>query len=154
MNNNLLPLTGFKMSIGSNDFKTTQRFAVSATMPGVNIGEISATYRNFAGYVASDHVVYDNLTVRFAVDEKMLVYDELFQWMLDNTTFNTTKAYDIMLNFLSSNFNISRSVNFVNAFPASIGSIEFNVQNTDVEYAYIDVTFRYDFFEFVTESNI
>ena len=149
MNNNLLPLTGFKMSIGSNNFKTLQHFAVSATMPGVSIGEISATYRNFAGYVSSDHITYDNLTIRVAVDEAMTVYDEALQWLTDNTTADVTKPYDIMLNFLSSNFNIARSVNFVNAFPSSISAIEFNVQNTEVEYAYIDIVFRYDYFEFV-----
>jgi len=149
MNNNLLPLTGFKLSIGSDKFKTLEHFAVSATMPGVNIGEISATYRQFAGYVSSDHINYDNLTVRIAVDEAMIVYDEVFQWLMDNTVYDTMRSHDIVLNFLSSKFNISRSVKFINAFPSSIGSIEFNVQNTEVDYAYIDVVFRYDNFIFI-----
>jgi len=148
MNNNLLPLTGFKLSIGSDTFKTIERFAVSATFPGVSIGEISATYRNFAGYVSSDHIVYDTLTIRVGMDENLVVYDEAFGWIMANTTANTMLACDIMLNFLTSKNNISRAVKFVNAFPSSIGSIELNVQNTDVEYAYVDIVFRYDFFEF------
>jgi hypothetical protein len=30
-----------------------------------------------------------------------------------------------------------------------MGGVEFSVQQTDSEYAYVDVTFRYDYFEFI-----
>jgi hypothetical protein len=53
------------------------------------------------------------------------------------------------LHFLTNHNNISRSVRFANAFPTNIGGLEFNVQQTESEYAYVDVTFRYDYFEFI-----
>jgi hypothetical protein len=53
------------------------------------------------------------------------------------------------LHFLTNHNNISRSVRFANAFPTNIGGLEFNVQQTESEYAYVDVTFRYDYFEFL-----
>ena len=149
MNNNLLPLTGFKMSVGTDQFKQLQHFAVSANMPGCNIGEISTIYRNLSGFSPSDHLKFESLNVRFAVDESMLVYNEVFQWLSDCTTSNVLPVYDISLSFLTSKFNISRSVSFRNAFPSSISGIEFNVQNTEVEYAYIDVVFRYDDMSFL-----
>jgi len=148
MNNNLLPLTGFKMAVGENQFKLLQHFAVSANMPGVNIAEVSTTFRNLSGYVPSDHISYDALNVRVAVDENMHVYDEVFSWLSSCTTSNILPVHDIVLNFLTSKFNITRSVSFKNVFPVSISSIEFNVQNTEVDYAYIDVGFRYDNFTF------
>jgi len=149
MNNNLLPLTGFKLSVGTDQFKHLRHFAVSANMPGCNIGEVSTTYRNLSGYVPSDHISYDSLNIRFAVDESMVVYDEVFQWLSSCTSSNVIPVHDIVLNFLTSKFNISRSVSFSNVFPSSISGINFDVQNTEVEYAYIDVIFRYDNFVFV-----
>ena len=56
------------------------------------------------------------------------------------------KTVDLPLCIMSSHNNVNRKFVFKNAFPTSLGSIEFNVQNSDVEYAYVDVTFRYDYF--------
>lgn len=149
MNSNLLALTGFKLAIHSEDFKYTQYFAVSASFPAVSLPEVTTGYRNKQGFVPGDKLNYDPLTIRIAVDEKLESYREIFNWIHANTVSDTPIDYDMTLHFLTNHNNISRSVRFAKAFPTNIGGLEFNVQQSESEYAYVDVTFRYDFFEFV-----
>ena len=150
IDSNLLSLTGFKLSIhNSSDFKHTQYFAISASFPSVSLPEITTGFRNNQAFVPGDKLAYDPLTVRVAIDEKLESYRELFNWIRNNTTNNNLTIHDITLHFLTNHNNVSRSVRFANAFPTNIGSLEFNVQGTESEYAFVDVTFRYDYFEFL-----
>jgi hypothetical protein len=73
----------------------------------------------------------------------------MFGWMLHNTKSDALKSHDIALSFITSHNNISRVVRLVDAFPTNLGGVEFNVQSSETEYAFVDVTFRYDYFEFL-----
>ena len=149
IDSNLLSLTGFKLFIHTEEFKHTQYFAVSASFPSVSLPEVTTGFRNNQGFVPGDKLAYDPLTIRVAIDEKLESYREIFNWLHSNTTNDNLIIHDITLHFLTNHNNISRSVRFTNAFPTNIGGVEFNVQQNDSEYAYVDVTFRYDYFEFV-----
>lgn len=149
IDSNLLALTGFKLFIHSEDFKHTQYFAVSASFPSVSLPEVTTGFRNLSGFVPGDKLAYDPLTIRIAIDEKLESYREIFNWIHSNTTNKELTVHDATLHFLTNHNNISRSVRFANAFPTNIGGLEFNVQQTESEYAYVDVTFRYDYFEFI-----
>jgi hypothetical protein len=148
MNSNLLSLTGFKLEINNIDFKHTQYFALSASFPAVSLPEITTAYRNSTGFVAGDKLAYDALTVRVAIDENLESYNEIYDWLRYNVENAKLKTHDITLCFLTNHNNVGRKVRFTNAFPTNLGGIEFSVQQTDVEYAAIDITFRYDWFEF------
>jgi hypothetical protein len=149
MNSNLLSLTGFKLIINNIDFKYTEYFAVSASFPNVSLPEITTGFKNMAGFVSGDRLVYDALNIRIAIDENLESYNEIFNWLTHNTKTQTLKTYDILLCFLTNHNNVGRKIKFMNAFPTNLGGIEFSVQQSDVEYAAVDVTFRYDYFEFV-----
>jgi hypothetical protein len=150
MQYNLLALTGFKLIIGSADeFKLSEFFAVSASFPGISLGEIDTPYRNRQGFIPDDVLKYEPLTIRMAVDEELLSYNEILNWMLHNTQQEKLKTHELILHFMTGHNNVSRQVRFTSAFPTSCSGIDFNVQNTATEYAYVDVTFRYDRFEFL-----
>lgn len=149
IDSNLLALTGFKLFINSEDFKHVQYFAVSASFPSVSLPEVTTSFRNNQGFVAGDKLAYDPVTMRIAIDEKLESYREIFNWMHSNTTNRDLTVHDITLHFLTNHNNISRSIRFANAFPTTIGGLEFNVQQTESEYAFLDITFRYDYFEFI-----
>ena len=150
MQYNLLALTGFKLTIGgTNEFKLSEFFAVSATFPNISLGEANASYRNRQGFVADDVLQYEPFTIRIAVDDQLLAYNEMHDWMLHNTQQEKLKTEELTLHFMTGHNNVSRRVKFINAFPTSLSSIEFNTQNTSVDYAYVDVTFRYDRFQFI-----
>jgi hypothetical protein len=151
MNSNLLSLTGFKLQIHTVDFKHTQYFALSASFPSVSLPEVTTGFKNNAGFVTGDKLAYDPLTIRVAIDENLESYNEIFNWLTHNTKNDDLKVYDITLCFLTNHNNVGRSVRFTNAFPTNLGGIEFSVQQSDVEYASIDVTFRYDYFEFIED---
>lgn len=149
MNSNLLSLGGFKLQIDSEEFSHTQYYAVSASFPAVSISEVSTSFRNNQAFVSGEKLNYDPLTLRIAIDEGLVSYREIFNWMYSNTTGSTITDHNMTLHFLTNHNNISRSVRFYRAFPTNLGGIEFNVQQTDPEYAFVDVTFRYDNFEFL-----
>jgi len=148
MNSNLLSLTGFKLLIHTVDFKYTQYFAVSASFPAVSLPEVTTGFRNQSGFVSGDKLAFDTLNIRVAIDENLESYNEIFNWLRHNTQHDKLKVYDMTLCFLTNHNNVGRKVKFTNAFPTSLGGIEFSVQQSDVEYATVDVSFRYDYFEF------
>ena len=148
MNSNLLSLTGFKLLIHTVDFKYTQYFAVSASFPSVSLPEVTTGFKNQAGFVSGDKLAFDTLNIRVAIDENLESYSEIFNWLKHNTQNDNLKIHDMTLCFMTNHNNIGRKIRFANAFPISLGGIEFSVQQSDVEYATVDVGFRYDYFEF------
>ena len=149
MNTNLLSLTGFKLAIESSEFKNTEYFAVSASFPSISLPEVQTSFRNQQAFVPGDKLAYDPITIRVAIDENLNTYNEMFGWLLHNTKSDALKTYDMSLSFITSHNNISRVIRLVDAFPTNLGGVEFNVQSSETEYAFVDVTFRYDYFEFV-----
>ena len=149
MATNLLALTGFKMQFNTDLFPLTERLAVAASFPSISVSEVAINFSNKAGFVSSGFLQYGELSVRIAVDERLGVYDELYNWLKRNSEGGALESYDLVLNFVTSHFNVSRSVQFTQVFASSIGGMELNTQASDVEYAFIDVTFKYDNFNFL-----
>lgn len=146
-NRSLLSLANFKLIINSKDFSNTEFFAVSANIPSISVGEISTGYRNYAGFVSGEKLNYDPFNIRLLVDEDLEVYKEIFSWMRQNTSDKLPlKTVDMTLMLMTSHNNPSVWFRFINAFPTSLGQLDFNNQVQDVEYAAIDATFRYDYF--------
>lgn len=147
-NRNLLPLTGFKIKFGAQIFKNLEFFATSVSLPSISISESNIPFKQGTVYAPADRISYDSLSVQFALDENLVVYNEIHNWMkrqLDEVEF-----YDMTLSFLTSHNNVSRTVLFTNAFPVSCSGISLSTNASDVEYGNIDVGFRYDTFEFLS----
>lgn len=149
MATNLLSLTGFKLQFNTDLFPLTERLAVAATFPSVSVSEVAINFSNKAGFVSSGFLEYGELSIRVAVDEALGVYNELFDWLKRNSEGAALETYSLVLNFVTSHFNVSRSVQFNAVFASAISGVELNAQASDVEYAYIDVTFKYDNFNFL-----
>ena len=119
-------------------------FCQNFTLPTVTATEAVINRPTMDVYVPGDKITFDELAITMLVAENMENYVEVYEWMSrkDNA------VDDIIVYILSSKNNVNRTVTFKNAFPTSIGSIAFNVQDADVTYAQVDVTFRYDYFTF------
>ena len=152
-NRNLLPTANFKLIINSTEFANTEFFAVTANIPSVSVGEATAGWRNQAGFVSGEKLNYEPFNIRMVIDEDLVAYREIYNWIKHNTSENDLKISDITLMLLSSHNNPNTWFRFVNAFPTSLGSIDFNSQIQDVEYNGIDVTFRYDYFVITSASD-
>jgi len=147
-NYNFLSPTGFKLVINRQKFANTEYFCTSAALPTVSLGTTETNFRQFKGYMPGD-VSYDEFSVRIAIDEDLVVYKEIYDWIISNRDNESIEVHDAILLIMTSHSNVNRQVQFTNIYPTSIASLEFNSQNTDVEYFQADVSFRYDYFKFL-----
>lgn len=145
-NRNLLPLQKFRLVINAQNFSNTGYFAVTANIPDIQAPAAPANFKNNKGFVPGETLEYGTFNCRIAVDEDMVVYRELFDWMKSYTNKTGVAVNDMTLLIFTAGGKVNNSFKFVNAFPTSLGSLDFNVQNAEVEYAYLDVTFQYDYF--------
>jgi hypothetical protein len=126
-------------------------FCQNFIMPGISVNEVTIARPQNDAYVPGDKIMVDPLNITMLVAENMENYVEIFDWLqravkTDNAA---DKFDDILVYILSSKNNVNKMVTFHNAFPTSLGSINFNVQDADITYAQVDVTFRFDYMTIV-----
>ena len=175
-NRNYMSPLGFKLILSKTpkvDF-----LCQSANIPGISMGTaVQSTYLKDIP-VPGDKVLYEDLTIRFLVDEKMENYLAIYKWITglgypesfgqykqlqkDDFRNNTvTEAIedprffefsDATLQVLSSNYKPSIHVNFKDAFPISLSTLEFDASIRDYNYFTAQTTFKYTIFD-ITDPN-
>ena len=152
-NINLLSPTGFKLTINREKFANTEFFLTTFSIPDITITPVELRYRNAISYESGEPRAFGDLSVRFAIDEDMKNYTEMYQWLEDNSLTGSNKGqierHDMILSVMSSHNNVNKQFQFKDAFPTSLSGVEFNSQNTDVEYLQADVSFRYNEFKII-----
>ena len=128
----------------------TSYFCQNFIMPSVTVTETTVARPQRDVFFPGDKIISEPLMITMLVAENMENYTEIYNWMLNsvNSVNGADKYDDILVYILSSKNNPNSAVVFKNAFPTSLGSISFNVQDSDIVYAQVDVTFRYDYFTF------
>lgn len=128
----------------------TSYFCQNFIMPSVSVQEVAVARPQTTAYFPGDRIDFESLNVTMLVAENMENYVEIYDWLNRAVKSNNSedKYDDITVYILSSKNNANAIVTFHNAFPVNIGSIGFNVQDADITYAQVDVTFRYDYFTF------
>jgi hypothetical protein len=144
-NINMLSPTGFKLTINREKFANTEFFITSFGIPSISSGEVQTNFRNNIGYMPGEAITFEALSLRFAIDEDMNNYTEVFNWMKANKETNFER-HDMILSVMTSHNNINKQFQFKDAFPVSLSGVDFNAQATDVEYLQADVSFRYNEF--------
>ena len=147
-NFNFLSPTGFRLTINRNRFANVEYFITGITIPNVSMGETSQGFRGHTSFLAGDAISYDTLSLRFAIDEDLKNYREIFDWMINNRE-NGLDFSDMILSVLTNHNNGNREFQFRDAFPISLSGVEFTTQATDVEYLQADVSFRYSEFSVI-----
>jgi len=175
-NRNYMSPLGFKLILSKTpkvDF-----LCQSANIPGISMGTaVQATYLKDIP-VPGDKVLYEDLTVSFLVDEKMENYLAIYKWItglgypesfgqykqLKKDDFRNDNVRDqqsdprffefsdATLQILSSNYKPSVLVNFKDAFPISLSTLEFNSAERDYTYFTAQTTFKYTIFD-ITDPN-
>jgi hypothetical protein len=142
---------GFRLVIDSLKYPNAQFNIQTASIP-----EISVTATTFATpqrtiEIPGDTVQYDNFDTTFLVDEDLVNYTEIHDWILgmaiEPDTPNINKTRDMSLLTLDSHNNISREIKFIDAYPTSLSTLEFDAKVTDIEYLVASVTFNYSYFK-------
>ena len=175
-NRNYMSPLGFKLILTKTpkvDF-----LCQSANIPQISMGTaVQPSYLKDIA-VPGDKVLYDDLTVSFLVDEKMENYLAIYKWITglgypeslgqyeqlkkdDNRTNRMISDQgdplyfqysDATLQVLSSNYRPSVLINFKDAFPISLSTLEFDVSQRDYNFFTASVTFKYTIFN-ITDPN-
>ena len=134
-------------------------FCTAATIPDITLGETSSVDNPFIKLpVPGDKLTFGRLDLTFRVDEDMKNYQEIYNWLValgypDNfrqrgaigrTQVSTGDVYsDGSLIVMTGNMKPNIEVSFADMYPSSISSLEFDIENTDVEYLKATVSFAY-----------
>ena len=175
-NRNYMSPLGFKLIITKTpkvDF-----LCQSANIPSISMGTaIQPSYLKDIP-VPGDKVLYDDLNVRFLVDEKMENYLAIHKWITglgypeslgqydqlkkdDNRTDTIVEDQgdpryfnysDATLQVLNSNYKPSVLINFKDTFPVSLSTLDFDVTTRDYNYFTAEVTFKYTIYN-ITDPN-
>jgi len=143
--------TGFRLLIDSRKYKNSEFTVQTFSLPDMSItpAMISLPGRNLS--LSPDNVEYSPFELTFLVDQNFINYKEIHEWILGMATepdmTSIRKVRDISLMVLSSHNNLTREIKFVDAFPISLSSLQFDVTNTSVEYLVASVTFQYSYYK-------
>ena len=167
-NKSFLSPAGFKFVLTKKpkiDF-----FVNEAFIPGINLGvAIQPTYLKDIP-VPGDKLTYDDLVLKFIVDENLENYLEVHNWMRGLGYPRSVEEYQNLLNedeinpgkqtaisgqsdgsliIYNSNFNPIATVIFKNLFPVSLSTISFDAKVNDITYVTADVTFKYTIYDII-----
>ena len=175
-NRNYMSPLGFKLVLTKTpkvDF-----LCQSANIPQISMGTaIQPSYLKDIP-VPGDKVLYDDLNVRFLVDEKMENYLAIHKWItglgypeslgqynqLKTDDKRTDRGVndsadplyfqysDATLQVLNSNYKPSVLINFKDAFPVSLSTLDFDVTTRDYNYFTAEVTFKYTIYNITDPS--
>jgi hypothetical protein len=155
INTSFLSPIGFKFQL--NNFPEVNYFCQSATLPGISISGIDVATPLKSIQIAGDEVNFEELTIKFIVDENMKNWLSIYDWIV-GLGFPTPEGQDkyrklsedlelttdATLTVLTGNMNPQINFVFRECFPLSLSSVAFDSGGTDIDYVTADVSFRYD----------
>jgi hypothetical protein len=152
-NRNFLAPSGFKMNL--DIFAGVDFFCQRAKIPDINVSnaEVTTRYRGIP-IAASGGVTYGDLSLKFIVDEDLKNYLTIWKWINQNNMaeeLDNKKDPDYsngQLLILNSNYQPNIIVNFEDLFPVDLTELEFDVEDTEVEYLTANVTFKFTRYTF------
>ena len=110
------------------------------------------------------------MTIQFLVDENLENYRIVHEWMYglgfpetaqqfidvttdkDNIRDMKEQFADGTLRILNSNFNEVAKVKFLDMFPVSLSSLDFDATQTDVNYFTAQATFKYTVYQLTAST--
>ena len=167
-NRNYLSPLGFKLIISK--IPKVDFLCQAANIPSISMGTAVQPTPLKDIPVPGDKPVYDDLTVRFIIDENMENYLSLNKWITglgypeslkqyqqladvgpslatqDNSNPRWFEFSDATLQILSSNYQPNINVNFKGCFPVAVSTLEFDSSQRDYSYFTCEATFKYDYY--------
>jgi hypothetical protein len=170
-NRNFLSPVGFKFTIAKEP--KVSFFCTSTKIPEISLQtETQNTYLKNID-VPGDILTYADLSLKFLVDEDLVNYMAIHNWLTglgfpesaqdyrdlltnqDDVTqpLDPKRAFsDGSLYILDSNYNTNAIVKFKDLFPVSLTSLEFDSTQTDIQYFTAEVSFKYTVYNILSET--
>ena len=140
---------------------TVNFFIQSVNIPGMTLRSTEMPTPFIKVPVPGDHLNYDELEISFKVDEDLVNYFEIHNWIraLSHLKPSEYRALqyspqytgssirsDISLQILNSNRKPNYEITYKDAFPVSISSLEFDTKDEDVSF--ISATAKFEYINF------
>ena len=158
-NRNFLSPAGFNFTITKTP--KVSFFCSSASIPEITFDtNIQSSYLKDIA-VPGEKLEYQDLMVRFLVDEDLKNYMAIHNWMTgigypeslgdfktettadDGSRDMNQQFSDGSLSILNSNYRTNAIVKFKDLFPTSLTSLEFDTSVTDIQYFTAQANFKY-----------
>jgi len=148
-NRNLLSPIGFQLKL--DRFRGVDFFCQRANLPDIQmpVTEVPTRFRTYP-VVPGGGVTYSDLVVTFLIDEEMINYKTIHNWIRDNGNadqMETTEDYPSysngQLHILTSNFNTNHIIDYESIFPYSLTPVNFDARDTSSEYFTAEVAFKF-----------
>jgi len=168
-NRNFLSPAGFNFSLAKEP--KVSFFCTSAKIPEISLGVAKQpTYLKDLD-IPGEKLTYGDLTLRFLVDEDMSNYMAIHNWLtglgfpestqdFKNFILNSDGIEDMeeqfsdgSLTILNSNYRTNTIVKFLNLFPVSLTSLDFDTSVTDIQYFTAQATFKYTVYNILDQDN-
>ena len=137
-NRNFLSPIGFRLDL--EIFDGVDFFCQSASIPELSspFAEVQTPYRNVP-IVSSGGTNFGDLVLRFIVDEDLVNYKSIHDWirkytLVDGKSDEADLYSSARLFILTSHSNSSHYVEFNNIFPVNITGIPFDATVSDIDY--------------------
>ena len=171
-NRNFLSPTGFKFGLKRSP--GVAFFCNQANIPALDLGVAEQPSYLKDIPLPGDKMQFGDLNLRFLVDEELVNFMEIQNWMRglgfpeSLAEFNDLKNEAILgpmgkstddvysdgtLQILSSNLIPKFQVVFNDLFPYSLSTVTFDATDTDIEYFTADVSFKYTLYQITDLSN-
>ena len=161
---NLNYLSNISFRLTMQDAPSLTWFCQAATVPGVSIEGIDVMTPHATIPFAGNKVSFEELSVRFIVDEHMKNWIEIYDRIIalglaeGGENYRLLKAQSdltqrggtvstLVLTILTSAMNPQMEFHFYEAFPISLSALDFDSANTDLEYFTATAGFRYTNYE-------
>jgi hypothetical protein len=167
-NRNFLSPVGFNFTLAKEP--KVSFFCNSARIPEITLSLVQQPSYLKDIDVPGGKLQYGDLSLRFLVDEDMMNYMVVHNWLTGLGFPETTGQYkelitsddglqdskrafsDGSLYILDSNYNTNSIVKFKDLFPVSLTSLEFDSTQTDIQYFTAEVSFKYTIYNILSET--
>lgn len=137
-------------------------FIQKINIPGISLPSIEVNNPLIRVPYSGDHLIYEELTITFKVDEEFKNYMEISNWLTSagkrdydrygdiaqKSVISGEGIYsDISVSILNSHRMPNYEIVYRDAIPISISSIDFDVTADDVDYVAASASFRYISFD-------
>jgi hypothetical protein len=167
-NRNFLSSIGFKFTLAK--YPKIDFYSNSARIPEISLAVASQPSYLKDIDVPGEKLTYGDLNIKFLVDENMENYIALYNWLTGLGFPETAEQYENLttrddgirdskeafsdgtLRILNSNLREVAKVKFLDLFPVSLSSIDFDATATDIEYFTAEASFKYTVYKLTSST--
>ena len=148
---NFLNPSSFVLTLDSQSYSGAEFTIQTMILPDVSVEGAALNFKQINVGRAGDKINFGSFEISYLIDEDLLNYKEIFDWMKSNveTNHSTNATRDLTLTIMNSANNVTKQIKFVDAYPTMISSLPFDITTTDVEYLTAVVSFKYSYYQFI-----